>query len=227
MTSCAIIYFSRSVSSELRHKPFCRDRWLACTVHRRIALRVHAALAGIPADTFWFSDVPLRASLWRSLGFKENIVQEGSTLRERLLNAFERICGRGYMQVLVIGGDTLLSADDIRQAVRLPGDAIGPSWDGGFYLLKPVAGSAALGLLAEAYWNEGRPEIFPFDLAVLTSRPDFDSVEDVVSFFPDLSFAARVHRTLAPATPGLSVSLGLKPTPLSACILNRPPPAGL
>ncbi len=225
MTSCAIIYFSRSVSSELRHKPFCRDRSLAGTVHRRIARRVQAALAGIPVDTFWFSDVPLRASLWRSLGFKENIIQEGSTLRERLLNAFEGLFGRGYMQVLVIGGDTLLSAADIRQAVRLPGDALGPSWDGGFYLLKLAAGSPALGLLSGAHWNEGRPEISPFDLAVLTSRPDFDSVEDVVSFFPDRGFAARVQRTLVPAVPGLLASLGLKPALLSACILNRPPPA--
>lgn len=65
--------------------------------------------------------------------------QKGNSFGERFSNAIQSVFDKGYKKVIAIGNDTpQLQAQHIRQAAKamvLGKTVIGPSYDGGFYLL--------------------------------------------------------------------------------------------
>lgn len=72
-------------------------------------------------------------------GDLEIMAQEGGDLGERQYNAFRRVFDHGYERVLIIGTDCLdISPEDLKQAFEVLGRhglVIGPSEDGGYYLM--------------------------------------------------------------------------------------------
>ena len=65
--------------------------------------------------------------------------QQGSDLGERMYRAFKYVEGCGYENALIIGTDCLeINAKDIDRAIKMLGKndyVLGPSMDGGYYLL--------------------------------------------------------------------------------------------
>ncbi|MCM4165927.1 MULTISPECIES: DUF2064 domain-containing protein [unclassified Arenibacter] len=115
----AILIFANSSKEELKYKPMPKGRVLfhGLTEH---ALKI-AGKTGLPY--FLISE-------------KEQI---GSGFGERFVNAFSSIFKMGFDKVIAIGNDTpQLRASDIVRASGLicAGNAVlGPSMDGGFYLI--------------------------------------------------------------------------------------------
>jgi glycosyltransferase A (GT-A) superfamily protein (DUF2064 family) len=80
--------------------------------------------------------------------------QRPGGFEDRLLGALDDVAAMGYTRLVVVGSDTPdLEADDIRAAVTAPAGraTVGPSRDGGFYLLGIE--SRQVGLLRGLPWR--------------------------------------------------------------------------
>ena len=134
MQKQAIIFFSRSVSTEAVCKPMSRRETLSRKIIGEMTSRIGRNLRKVETDKYWFSDVPIDQSRLRQFRFKENFVQTGDSLRERIENAFHTLFGLGYEEVAIVGNDTCLSTTEINNALARRKDVVGRSIDGGFYL---------------------------------------------------------------------------------------------
>ncbi|HYV90687.1 MAG TPA: TIGR04282 family arsenosugar biosynthesis glycosyltransferase [Chitinophagales bacterium] len=90
----------------------------------------------------FYSDEITTGDVWDSGKFQK-YKQEGSDLGKRMLNAFKFAFGKNYRKVVVIGSDCFdLTPKIIKQAfAALPQNnfVIGPTHDGGYYLLGMTA----------------------------------------------------------------------------------------
>jgi hypothetical protein len=87
----------------------------------------------------------------------EYIPQRGADFEERFLGALDDAFARGFERLVVIGSDTpALRVSDLRRALESPAGELwlGPSTDGGFYLL--ALDRADLGMLAGLPWQTSR-----------------------------------------------------------------------
>lgn len=86
----------------------------------------------------WYSRFIPEEDAWDEGQFEKNL-QAGSNLGERMKTAFAKAFDEGYDKVVIIGSDCAeLSAEIINQAYQKIGNknlVIGPSEDGGYYLL--------------------------------------------------------------------------------------------
>lgn len=165
-------------------KPFgCRSIRAAEQLAHRLVHKTLRTLSRLSADLYWFSDVDIPAAV--RYGRFRNVRQEGRDLRERLQHAFLSLFAAGYASVTVVGNDSILNERDLHAALEESRDVVGPSSDGGFYLLTLHAGSANIGLLGEERWNGGRPAFAGRAWMRLRMRHDFDSWQTVVAWHPD------------------------------------------
>lgn len=171
---------------------------LAETVGNEQALRIYKKLTdytysvadAVDADRqVWYSDFNAKDDVWdESERVYAKKLQEGSGLGERMHYAFNDAFENGYQKVAVIGSDCAeLSADLISESYqRLEENdlVIGPSEDGGYYLL---AMNKCYGQLFDGiYWST--PQVLPqtleiarrLDLSVhlLPELNDVDTKED-------------------------------------------------
>lgn len=69
----------------------------------------------------------------------ESFAQEGDSLGERMMNAFQRVMDMGYKEVVLIGSDIPeITTMDIMESFKVLGESdicIGPTLDGGYYLI--------------------------------------------------------------------------------------------
>ncbi|MCX7793322.1 MAG: TIGR04282 family arsenosugar biosynthesis glycosyltransferase [Thermodesulfovibrionales bacterium] len=121
---------------------------LASTIGEERALRaytvmLYATISNVSGldriDIFGFYEGRFPEEISTISRFKEILPQEGQELGERLLRAIERLSKAGYKKILLIGADSPdLPADNIKEAFRALDNfdlVIGPSEDGGYYLI--------------------------------------------------------------------------------------------
>jgi glycosyltransferase A (GT-A) superfamily protein (DUF2064 family) len=116
------------------------------------------------------------------------IAQSGESFDQRFLGALRSVTRKGFRRIVVVGTDTptLLPRDLERAIVSPPGSiVVGPSRDGGFYLLAVDAGD--LGLLDGLPWQtsrvfaalETRLRARGLPCETLATRRDVDTAQDV------------------------------------------------
>src|SRR4030042_6372568 len=120
--------------------------------------------------------------------------QEGATLGERMANAFRRSFTDGFGRVLLIGCDIPELSERILHASFLALDrhdtVIGPSADGGYYLIGFRSGSFSAEAFKDMAW--GKDSVFCKTMAVFKKKGysvhilpklhDIDVFEDLMSF---------------------------------------------
>lgn len=118
-TKTAILIFSLSQEAENLRKPFLQKK---DTVSKLNAL-IKEKVCSLGVDYFHYTE-------------KE---QKGNNFGERYVNTVSEIFNKGYNHVITVGNDTLgLEKKHLRAAIKSVENneiPIGPSYDGGFYLL--------------------------------------------------------------------------------------------
>jgi rSAM/selenodomain-associated transferase 1 len=120
---------------------------LAATMGHRKALAIYQQLlqhakkvtAGVNADKFiWYSDFIPDQDGWNDEMYKKQL-QTGNDLGEKMGNAFSCAFGKGYEKAAIIGTDcpeiTSAVIGDAFRKLEKKDVVIGPSKDGGYYLL--------------------------------------------------------------------------------------------
>ena len=111
----------------------------AMQIYQKLLRYTRDILSSLKTDVqVWYSQyIPLN-DLWDQIG-AEKRTQQGSSLGERMQHAFERAYAEDYQRVVIIGSDCAeLTTNTIRRAfeqLRQHNTVIGPSQDGGYYLL--------------------------------------------------------------------------------------------
>ena len=87
--------------------------------------------------TFIFFDENIDNQYYKNEIYKEK--QEGNTLGEKMLNAFKLVKKKGYKNIIIIGNDcpyiTSLILKNAFEKLNKYDYVIGPTYDGGYYLL--------------------------------------------------------------------------------------------
>lgn len=132
----AVLLFARSPRHEARakglgalHRARLQEALLRHTLDTLHSAQQHGAELVISSDD------PTLATQARCPRF---LPQRGRGFQARLLDALHRTAALGYSRIVLVGADTpSLSQRDLERALQSPRDAatIGPSCDGGFYLL--------------------------------------------------------------------------------------------
>ena len=111
----------------------------AFAIYQHLLAYTHQFTCKINGDKFlYYSDVAEQNDIWENELFTKK-VQQGGDLGERMGNAFTELFKAGYHKLIIIGSDCIeLDKALIEQAFKLLADhkvVIGPSLDGGYYLL--------------------------------------------------------------------------------------------
>ena len=161
----------------------------AAGIYRRIGRQVAHAVGSTLALTVWYDPPDAEREMRAWLGEHEYRPQEGADLGERMRATFEWHFSRGDAPVIVIGADCpAVTAATIREAERLLATvdvAIGPSVDGGYYLLG--LNRREPGIFAGVPWGSGHvlgiTEAYCRDRELSVGRlavqRDVDTTEDV------------------------------------------------
>ncbi len=112
---------------------------VALDVYKKLLSHTHSITRGLNIDLYvFYADFINNDDLWNSPTYNKEL-QNGMDLGERMKNAFELLFTNGYSRVAVIGSDCFeLTQTIIEQALQSLNDydaVIGPSLDGGYYLL--------------------------------------------------------------------------------------------
>ena len=110
----------------------------ALQVYTELLQHTHAITSQVDCDRFvFYTDAINKNDLW-NVGFEKRL-QEGETLGDRMLLAFFDLFQQGYSKVIIIGSDcpelTSFIIEDAFDKLYTSDVVIGPSTDGGYYLL--------------------------------------------------------------------------------------------
>ena len=111
----------------------------AFAIYQQLLAYTHQLTSKINGDKFlYYSDEVEQNDIWSNELFTKK-VQQGGDLGERMGNAFIELFKAGYQKLIIIGSDCIeLEGAMIEQAFKLLSDhkvVIGPSLDGGYYLM--------------------------------------------------------------------------------------------
>jgi rSAM/selenodomain-associated transferase 1 len=132
----------------------------ALAIYRQLLSKTYDATVSVNCDRqVWYSSFIEKKDLWDAECFEKRL-QNGTNLGERMRFAFKKAFDEGYDKAIIVGSDCAeLTNDIIRQAFKMLDThdiAIGPSEDGGYYLL---AMNAFYGdLFADVEWST--PSVF-------------------------------------------------------------------
>lgn len=120
----------------------------ALEIYNALIQHTHQVTRVLDVDkAVFYSDEIIEGDVWDKSEYQK-MVQEGSDLGKRMLNAFKNAFQRGYKKVVIIGSDCFeLTPDILREAFdSIPKNnfVIGPTHDGGYYLIGMTALHAAL-----------------------------------------------------------------------------------
>ena len=166
MANCIIVFAKNPVPNEVKTRliPFLTpDR--AASLYRAFLVdwcgalhkisTAHLVIAYTPSD----SRIPLQKLLGLEAIF---IPQVGSNLGERLISAVQWACNQNYSKFLLVGSDSpTLPLPYVERALNMLevcDVAIGPSMDGGYYLIGFTAQGASLAspkVFQEISWSTG------------------------------------------------------------------------
>ena len=111
----------------------------ALSIYEFLLTHTRAVTSRLSCDKFlYYSDWIQQDDSWKNELFHKRIQQAGD-LGERMSAAFSSLFDEGYEQLLIIGSDCIeLDESVIKDAFKILGNheaVIGPSSDGGYYLL--------------------------------------------------------------------------------------------
>ncbi|MBQ0908367.1 TIGR04282 family arsenosugar biosynthesis glycosyltransferase [Flavobacterium sp. F-328] len=111
----------------------------ALEIYKKLLHHTQTIVTPVAADKFLFySDAIVRKDQWPETEFHKK-VQHGSDLGERMKTAFQEVFSLGYTSVCIIGSDcyelTSTIIDDAFTQLETYDTVIGPTFDGGYYLL--------------------------------------------------------------------------------------------
>ncbi len=177
----AIVVFARAPQAETKHLglgTFASMQWHSGLIKRtlQMARRTHATV-------IYVSDAK-----------DADLKQRGASFEDRFLNALNDVAALGYQRMIVVGSDTPgLGESELRRALASNEITIGPSVDGGFYLLAIHAHQ--IGLLKGLPWQ--RSDLVRLLLERLSNEVvvTLSALSDVDDWH-DLITARRDHRDL-------------------------------
>lgn len=171
----------------------------ALEVYQKLLAKTHQATSSLSCDRqIWYSNFIEEEDQWASGDYKK-CLQQGDDLGDRMKNAFRRAFEEGYQRVVIIGSDCPeINPHILRQAfTRLSEQdvVIGPSRDGGYYLLGMSSFYGALfgGIewSTPAVFEQTKARIKELGLSweTLPMLNDIDTVEDLnqSDFIPNRS----------------------------------------
>ena len=111
----------------------------ALSIYKKLLQHTRAIAGILKEDIFvYYADHINDDDIWNGAAVSKQ-VQTGNDLGERMKNAFSDLFGKSYSRVIIIGSDCFeLSGDLVEEAFKSLIDhnlVIGPSVDGGYYLL--------------------------------------------------------------------------------------------
>lgn len=130
----------------------------ALTIYKKLLTYTQKITELLDIDKqIWYSRYVGDGDEWDPKNYTKK-VQQGKDLGERMKHAFEEAFSKGYQRVVIIGSDCAeLTAKLIQQAFTSLKDhdvVVGPSFDGGYYLLGMNAFHP--GLFDEIEWSTSR-----------------------------------------------------------------------
>ena len=108
-------------------------------VYIELLHHTHDITLDVDADRFvYYADYINDNDLWENKNFKKKL-QEGKTLGNRMMLAFFELFQQGYSKIIIVGSDcpelTAFIIEDAFDKLDNTEVVIGPSSDGGYYLL--------------------------------------------------------------------------------------------
>ncbi len=162
---------------------------MALSVYKKLVKRTKEITIDLPIDKrVYYSETIEDDDLWENSIYQKRL-QKGGDLGERMYNAFKEASSDSYHNICLIGSDIMeLTSEIVLQAFSLLADqhiVLGPSLDGGYYLI-------AMKLpVKELFLNKkwGTKEVFSeaihgikkmkLDYALLPTLNDIDEVGDI------------------------------------------------
>lgn len=110
----------------------------AVEVYKKLLRHTRAIIEGVDADKYvFYGDYVNDDDIWNDDFTK--VLQQGDDLGQRMLQAFKQLLEKGHEQVVIIGSDCYeLNTTIINKAyssLQETDTVIGPTLDGGYYLL--------------------------------------------------------------------------------------------
>ena len=111
----------------------------ALSIYKELLKHTHDITQTLPCDKYvFYADSITESDIWENSIYRK-LMQSGKDLGERMQAAFELLFSKGYQHICIIGSDCYeLTTEIIQQAfdpLRQYDAVIGPSVDGGYYLL--------------------------------------------------------------------------------------------
>ncbi len=144
MKEALIIFVRNPVPGKVKTRlAYTMGNEMALAIYKKLLLHTHAITKELPVDKFVFYAEPFEADNFNIWTYEDGGFmireQQGIDLGGRMKNAFERLFQKQYRKVCIIGSDCMaLTATCIETAfaqLHHSEVVIGPSVDGGYYLL--------------------------------------------------------------------------------------------
>ncbi|MCY7422094.1 MAG: TIGR04282 family arsenosugar biosynthesis glycosyltransferase, partial [Chitinophagaceae bacterium] len=140
MKSALIIFVRNPVKGQVKTRiGKTKGDEFALNIYEKLLQHTRAITNHLSVDVFvFYADFINDNDLWNGPPYYKHL-QYGSDLGYRMMNAFARVFDKGYLNVMIIGSDCYeLSSQVIMLAfdkLQTHDTVIGPSDDGGYYLL--------------------------------------------------------------------------------------------
>ncbi len=168
----------------------------ALEVYRQLLMITKRETRDVEVDKqVWYSPAVVNDDIWSSPAYTKHS-QQGEGLGKRMQQAFGQAFKKGYQKVVIIGSDCpYITADIINQAfAELENNdlVIGPSADGGYYLLGMAAYHPDLfddkewsssSVLEQTLYDANEKEL---SVAKLPELNDVDTLEDLQAVAKDI-----------------------------------------
>ena len=140
MNSALIIFVRNPVKGQVKTRiGLAKGDEFALGIYTNLLQHTQAITMDLSVDVFiFYADFINENDLWNGPPYYKQL-QQGSNLGYRMMDAFARVFDKGYSNAIIIGSDCYeLSSQVIIQAfdkLQTHDTVIGPSKDGGYYLL--------------------------------------------------------------------------------------------
>jgi rSAM/selenodomain-associated transferase 1 len=175
------------------------DKDLVLDLYRMFVLDTLETIAPCQTDILIFVDLPAAtANVADWLGGRFSYVgQEGEDLGERMANAFAYVFSGGYRNAILIGSDTpdlpRTIVEEALDKLRKKDAVIGPSPDGGYYLIGFSSNKMPAQVFTSTIWGTDRVlsdtvavlSRSGCDFHVLPEWSDIDHLQDLTRFMKE------------------------------------------
>ena len=176
----AILFFSKTSSAEAEGKKLATAKRQTKAIAQVFIKNTRQILRGLDLPVFTISEQ----------------LQRGDSFGERLQNAFQDIFDKGFTNVIAVGNDCLtLNKNHIQQAIQAletTPSVLGPTTDGGVYLLGFQKEYFDASELKSIHWQTGNvsKELLQNkgnQCITLDILSDIDTVNDLIKAIKDIS----------------------------------------